>query len=688
MQLSNGARLSAPMILLGIMALAMVLLMLRSAGLYPGVLGDEYTYSTMSRSMPLSEAFIPGYLYLAIYNLTNMCGSGFLFCSKFFNTLFFVAAAPFIYLVARRFCGLAVSLLIVAISLLGPVNSYTAYYMPEPLFFLSFWISIWYFLGLDVNAPAKKWLLFGFMMGCSALVKPHALLIIPGFCLCILFFSYKGTEKWLTVGLKNAALFVGSLFATKFIISFLVAGKAGLTLFGSFYNSTLQSSASTLQRYLDILMVTPTIVEGHLLANTVMFGTAVAIILFGSIKALANPNLSSDDRIAFCTLALWLNLIAMVTLFSASVAGTNAIETDFRVHMRYYNFMLPLLFIAAGSQLDRMHGESLKYWRLAVALLVLAILGYAALTYLHPYTPSYVDSPELRGFTLNSTVFMLLAGFCAFTVLLWYKSASAGSIVFVCLYLPVSIAISTAYNNAEVRQRMVIDTYDKAGLFAKSYVPENELSQLAVIGENPAHTLRALVYVDNRHAVRDLSYVPGQPYSAAQTAYDKKWILAIGDVQFAEDEFDVIKLNGFSLAKKDIKRYPLQLGFNNAQWPALVANISGLESPEAWGAWSTGPAVTIELKKPLPAQFDLMLNAKAFGPNAGQAINVEVEGRLYPFDLGVDMTPRTLRITTSGKAQSLTIRIPSPVSPKTLGVSQDDRPLGIGLEQLDIREVR
>lgn len=685
MQLSNGARLGPPAALAGIMVLALILLMVRSAGLYPAVLGDEYTYSTMSRLMPLSEAFIPGYLYLALYKMTNLCGSGFLACSKLFNTLFFIAAAPFIYQVARRFCGTAVSLLIVAISLLGPINSYTAYYMPEPLFFLTFWICAWYFFCLKDDAPARQWLLFGFLMGCSALVKPHALLMIPGFCLCILFFAYKSNEKWLTTGLRNAALFVTTLFATKFIISFIVAGKAGLTLFGSFYTSTLETNTSTLQRYFDILKVLPGIVEGHVLANVLMFGAALAIILFGSIKALANKPLMADDRITFVTLILLLNLIAVVGLFSASVAGTHEVETALRIHMRYYNFMMPLLFIAAGSQLDRIHGADFKYWRLAIAIAVLAILGYAVLTQMHPFTPSYVDSPELRGYTLNHTWFMVLAALSALAVLLWYKSAGTGSLFFVCLYLPLSIGLSTLYNNAEVRQRMVIDAYDKAGLFAKSYLPEAELSKLAVIGQGEAFTLRTLIYLENRNVIRDLSYVPDVPYSASKTTAGTKWILAIGDVDFVEGEFEVMRLNGFSLARKTSSLYPLLVDFRSTSWPDTVTRITGLSHAEAWGTWSVGPTVDISLSKPLPRQFDLALNAKAFGPNAGQAFDIEVEGHRYPIVLGEANAPHTVRIDTSGNVNSLTIRIPVPTSPKALGDSTDDRLLGIGLESLDIR---
>ncbi|WP_122221828.1 glycosyltransferase family 39 protein [Pseudomonas syringae group genomosp. 3] len=686
MQFKSGVKLGAPTAVAGIMLVTLILLLVRSIGLYPGVLGDEYTYSSMARLMPLSAAYIPDYLYLAIYKSTNLCGRGFMECSKFFNTLFFVAAAPFIYMTARRFCGSRLSVLIVFLSMLGPVNSYTAYFMPEPLFFLSFWVGVCYFLSLDAQSSVKEMALFGFIMGCASLVKPHAMFMIPAFCLCIVFFAYKSLSAWLVTGLKNSAVFVVVMLVTKFLVSFIVAGTSGLTLFGNFYTSTFESSATSLQRYLDILTAAPRIVEGHLLATFMMFGTAVAITLFGSIKALANKTISSEDKIAFCTLALLLNLIIVVGLFSASVAGTNVVETAFRLHMRYYDFMLPLLFIAAATQINAVHTTSLKYWRFLTAIIVLAVIGYAAVTLMHPFTPSYVDSPELRGYTLNVNVFIGLAVLSAICVALWGLSASSGTIVFLLFYLPLSICITAVHSNAEVRQRMIVDAYDKAGLFAKSYVPSNELSSLVVVGNSVAATLRSLIYIDDLGATRDLSFVEGVPYTAAQTPADKKWILAVGDIEFAKDDFEVIRLNGFSLAKKTASLYPMSINFRHTSLPDSVIRVSGLSHAESWGAWSDRSDIVFRFAKPLPERFQLILTAKAFGPNVNKSFEVVVDNRNYPVMLTENNAPHTLDITNAGKADVLTIKVPSPTSPKQLGMSQDDRTLGLGLDQIEIRK--
>lgn len=685
MQLSSGMRLRTSWAIVGIMVLTFVLLMLRSSGVYTSVLGDEYTYNSMSRLMPLSAASIPGYLYLSIYKLTLVCGDGFMGCVKIFNSMFFVAAAPFIYMTARRFCGNRVSILIVALSMLGPINSYTSFFMPEALFFLFFWIGICYFLSLDARSPVKSWMVFGVIMGCSSLIKPHALFIVPALCLCIVFFAYKDVEDWIAIGLKNSFLFVVSMLSTKFFVSFLIAGKSGLTLFGNFYTSTLESNTSSLQRYVDIVLAAPKIAEGHLLANALMFGCALAVIIFGTLKAFSNRSVTAEEKIAFCTLALLLNLIAVVALFTASVAGSNAVETAFRLHMRYYDFILPLLFIAVGSKIDSSNNMGFKYGKLTLVVIIIAGVFYAALNHMQPFTTSYIDNPELRGYTFSSQWLLVLAVTSTITLLLWCKSSSIGAKAFLFLYLPLSVSVSTVYNTLELRQRMQPDAYDRAGMFVKSYLPSSELSSLVVVGDNPALVMRSLFYVDNIHAVPDITYVPGVPYTASQTPPDKKWVLVFGDVELVKDDFKVMRFNGYSLARKISSLYPLVLDFSNSITYDSVAKISGLSHVENWGSWSDGVHVAFAFNNPLPPKFEMVITANAYGPNINQLFEIKIGSKVYPIKLSAEMTSQTVSIDNPDNLEKLTINVPHPISPKELGSSDDPRLLGIGLRAVTIR---
>ena len=242
-------------------------------------MSDEYNYSKFSRLLPLADAIAPSYLYLAIYRATNLCGDGFYDCAKIFNALFFVASAPFIYLTARRTCSKNVSSIVALLALLGPVNSYTAYYMPEALFFFSFWLLTWFILRLDHSSSSKSWSFGGILLGLSALVKPHALFFLPAIVIYILYASRKNEGKWLPQAFKNAGSFIVFSFLSKFLIGYFFAGRAGVTLFGPFYESVASSTPSDFQHYLKVLVLFTESLKGHALAICLMFGVPIAIAI-------------------------------------------------------------------------------------------------------------------------------------------------------------------------------------------------------------------------------------------------------------------------------------------------------------------------------------------------------------------------------------------------------------------------
>ena len=159
------------------------------------------------------------------------------------------------------------------------------------------------------------------------------------------------------------------------------------------------------------------------------------------------------------------------------------------------------------------------------------------------------------------------------------------------------------------------------------------------------------------------------------------------NVKFAKDEFKLLKLNGFTLAKKISSLYPFTIDFSSSLWSDAVVGMSGLSQTEAWGAWSAEPVVRIEFAEPLPQVFDLLITASAFGPNINQTFNISLGGENFPLVVGDGKQTYTLRIINPGNASVLFINVPKPTSPKELGVSSDTRTLGLGLTTLEIRAV-
>jgi phosphoglycerol transferase len=220
-----------------LVALAFLLLVLRNAGLYTVVSSDESTYSKLARLLPLASATIPDYVYFRIYRFTNICGAEFLGCAKILNALFFVAATPFVYLTARRYCSSVTSLAISALTLIGPINTYTSYFMPESMYFFGFWVLTWHLLRQTPKSGSRHWGVAGVLLGMTALVKPHALLMLPGLVAYVVFACKEGDGRWLPRASRNAGIFLASTLITKLVIGYVLAGKAGLNPFGAFYSS-------------------------------------------------------------------------------------------------------------------------------------------------------------------------------------------------------------------------------------------------------------------------------------------------------------------------------------------------------------------------------------------------------------------------------------------------------------------
>ena len=523
----------------------------RNLEMYPIVMSDEYNYSKFSRLLPLADAIVPGYLYLAIYRATNLCGDGFYDCARIFNALFFVASAPFIYLTARRTCTRGVASIVALLALLGPINSFTAYYMPEALYFFSFWFLTWFILRLDHSSSSKSWCFGGLLLGFSALVKPHALFFLPAIAIYILYVSRKREGKWVLQAFKNASSFIVFSFLSKLLIGYFFAGRAGVTLFGSFYESVASSTPSDFQHYLNLLALFTESLKGHALAICLMFGVPIAVAINALLNSIfSETEIKSDQKISFYSLAVLVSLILIAALYTAmTVANAGvAFESIARLHMRYYNFAFPLLLVIAASQLSLESATSLYRWRAIVAFPIGIAILYAVYTRMAPYWPNLIDSPELRGFTRIKYAFYVLGGLSFFALALWVYSARFGARIFVYLFMPLAVAYSTHNVNMDIRARLIPDVYDKAGIFTKQYLSNEDLSKLVVIGSDGIGVFRSLFFLDNPQSSQE-TISKGSSYNLSKLPAGKEWILVVGDHSLSEKPFFQLPMDGFTLVR-------------------------------------------------------------------------------------------------------------------------------------------
>lgn len=657
-------------------------LIFRGIGIYPVVFADEYTYSKFSRLLPFSESIIPGYLFLAIYRVTNVLGDGFLNGARILNALFFVTAAPFIYLTARRVCTAGAAFIVTLLALLGPINNYTVYFMPESFYFFSFWVFTWFVLGLDNASDARSWCLAGILLGVSSLIKPHALFLLPALVIYIFYAGWKKEGGWVWQVLANTVIFTFCVFTTKFLIGYLMAGKAGITLFGPVYSSIATSASAQYQRYMELLALSRENAKEHMLGMCLMFGMPVAAAVFNTCRSfISKEEIKSEQKLSLYALSILLSLIMVTCLYSASIIGSGPYESISRLHMRYYNFTFPLLVVLAASQFQWNSTTRELKWRLITALPIGLAIAYAVNCRMVPYTSSMIDNPELHGFMLKMTSFLILGGLSFIALAFWVYAPRTGAKIFVYGLMTFSIIVSNIYINYELRQRMIPDIYDKAGLLIKEYLPDEELSKVLIIGSDAGGLFRTLFYLDNALASLEVTPKVGD-YDWKKIPADKEWILVIGDHALPEKTFFKLPFGGFTLVR--LNAAAITVNFKASIWPGVMAQTDGLSVAEPWGTWSTGKMVTFKFANSLPEKFTIYLKANAFGPNAGKDFVAHVGTQAIVFKLSQIPEEKILQFSNPNGLRILTIDVPSPVSPKEMGLNSDGRALGIGFFKLRI----
>lgn len=659
------------------MAGMFVFLLIRGTGIYPVVFADEWSYSSYSRLLPLSQAGVPSYLYLGLYRSTSICADGFLDCARVLNSVAIVLAMPFIYLVTRRVASPAAAAFVAIVSTLGAFNTYAIYFMPESLYFLVFWLLTWLVLSRDGPASPQHALVVGVVLGLLSLVKIHALFLAPG-VLAYLACTHACARdaKWVQRAII-APLLAGIAFVLiKLAIGYLVAGRDGVTLFGSLYGS--QANALPLSARIYRLAVgSLASLQGHLLSLAFMFGLPITALLAAIRPGQAQSGEPrTNGSVQLYTALVLFPLVALACLFTAAVEGSGPLELAGRLHQRYFNFAFPLLLITAAGELRAPARSPLVRW-LAGGVMVIA--AACAIRFLLPtYTPAMVDSPELRGLTVNPTVFLIAGIAGMLTTLTWAIRPRLGAAAFVFVLAPAAALTTTTLVGAEVRQRQVPDVYENASQFAKRYL-RSDVKRLVVIAPHPAPLLRALFHLDNAH-VASIQKEEGARVNRSELPPGAEWALLIGRYDVPKELDGGLAFGNYSLLHVANERV---LDFRTADWPAVV-RARGLGAPEPWGTWSDGPEVTLEFAGNLPARFRLSLRAQAFGPNIGEPVVIAAGGEQHAVRIGRESQTVTQVFRTDGNARILRFHIPRPVSPRSLGTNDDERLIGIGLTELSI----
>ena len=676
-----------PALLLALAA-TLVLIYLRNHGLYPAVFADEWYYSKMSRLMPLADSLLPSYLYLWLFSATNACGAGFLECVRASNLILFAAGLPFVYLIGRRFTTPAYAGLITLLAAAAPLNAYTMYFMPETTYWFGFCVLSWVVLTRTDWRLAPMALVAGVVLGAMSLVKVHALFLIPALGLYLVYASWLqggATRHWLARGAGAALAATVVTVAIKFGLGWLLAGNAGLGLLGPFYQGNVSSGSTTVRASL----IGPVVVSalGHLMALAVLLGVPLAILLHGVIGGSLGRSAPGANRLQAYVLLMLGAALGMTVVYTATLADRDAVE-GMRLHLRYYNFMFPLLWLVAAASLRTAPAlVAQAKWLRWVLALVLALLVLVAFNSLPTYAPSIVDGPDIASVNMRSTsghvtVVLQLALLAA-----WASGRFNAARLFLLVLLPVTILVGQDRIAKSASAHRASNLGDRAGALVLETVPAAERGKIILVGTDAivAHIMRAQFTID-RGDTSMLVLAEGAPVPAQQITAGSQWLLVLGR-HAAPLGVVVRQTDEMTLLRLPEQRAPfVQASLAAPLEGGPFARVEGLSVSEPWGRWSDAKQVVFHFAQPLPRHLVVVLKARAFGINATLPFTLRVGDQATQFSAGLGFEQINLYLTTDAAQRNLTIEVPRPTSPQETGTPGDPRKLGIGISELILRE--
>ena len=665
--------------------LVLIYLVMRDIGTYPTVFGDEWTYSSYSRLTPFRQTLLPSYLYFSLFGITAGCGDSFLACARVINAVLFVAAAPFIYTIARRIASGPVAAAVALLSIAGPANSYTAYFMPEAMYFLAFWMFSAAVFAFFERQSWRRLLVGAVLLGLMAMIKVHALFLVPGYCCFLLYAAYAqrdagGAARWMRRGLALAAVALLVALAVRLAAGYLFAGRHGLDLLGQMYTNQASEHAGVGSR----IPLALGNLAGHALALALLAGLPLAaFVLHGSHAALrARAGKTATAVLMYALLMLGV-LLAVTVLFTAAVAGHGS-ESSARLHMRYYDFALPLFLIFAGSHITRALPAVALHRKLLAALPLAALIVVAYLKLLPAFRPIYVDSPALYGYTADPDWFDLLTGVALLALAVWVVDLRRGAQLFVFVFTPLFAVTAGGQVNNVLRTFLQPDANVRAGIFARHYLTASEIERLTIVGDDASALFKTRFFIDSTH-VQLLILPQGQPIAANALPAGPHSLLLIGDYPAPPNMVSRVARRDFALLQSaPDPREAYAINFAAPDPDRERVRVQGLSDQEPWGRWSNAKTVRIEFGQPLPREMSLRLDARAFGPNTQDDFVVRIGQQARTVRLSEQRQTVRLPFHTSGSDRLISIEVPHPASPSRLGQGADARELGIALYSMAV----
>ena len=524
----------------------------------PSIMQDEYIYTSQAKNLPFAEQFYSNYLFSLVMGITNYCGDEFYACTKTINSFFFLGTVLLTFLIALRFLTFRWSVFVASVTALSPIAIPVSYFMPETMYFSMMTLTIWLTLAVSKRESWMFWVVSGLSLGATALVKPHAVFMLPAFIAFAVVFAYKKSEaNWLQAIRAGAAVAFG-FAVTKFGLGFAFAGTEGLKLFGGYGTpvGALTGAAAVeevvgeegvTRSGLEVLI---TVASTHLLAHTsamlLLAGIPLVLALRVSFSVVKTKQPIGDVSSLFLLIALiTASMVGVVALFEGFVSAIGDDHSD-RLILRYYEFLIPQ-FVVMGLLLPRF-SESKRLFRIIQGSVVVAASMFFTIYYPPVFDKQYADSSSLPGMGDSQGFFVFVGIFVSCAVIFWIVNPEQGNLVIGRYILPAVLIVALVMSQNKLIEINGTPAYfDRAGWDTRTYLDDVPGDRIMVIGQTRTEVFTVKFWIDEAH-IKDLLVAEGSVIPLENVS-ESDYVVTLGNigVDFAHEV--ITEGEGYKLVK-------------------------------------------------------------------------------------------------------------------------------------------
>jgi len=539
--LSAARRGQTALVLLLVFSALSLSLIIRNLSLqYPSVLGDEYYYSILSRYFGNSAALFahnrylpdcPNELYLWLFGIMRLFRGSFYQAAKTFNSVIFAAAIFPLYATARLFLRRGPALLVSTLIVVAPIESYTAYFMPEPCYFLGFWLFTYFFISNLPRRAFKAGLWGGLLLGLLVLIKPHALAILAAADLTLVMmvllpesFDLARRDAALCLAVVNIVFLV--VVVTMHVGFF---GHRDLDIIGYYRGFRSVPIPHRLVYVKQVLVVA----LGHLAYTAPIFGLPIVTTVLGAFGWLSAERPENRGRLRTLTVfaillgGLLLGMTAAVTVVIA--LGNKTPAELLRLHGRYYNFLLPAYLISFYALMSTGHRGSCRKALAGgtLASLVLALLGWRLFA---PRLTVYLaDYPEMAWLTQPSPIAGSLFWAVTAAVLIYYLIRGFAETATYSRYVVLTLIVGAVLIFAAQHKFDQQIPADRGAALLRELVDGGERDLGVVVGSDLVRISRCLFGIQANPSVLLLPH--GAVIAPVEIGKEDRWLLALDDYE-------------------------------------------------------------------------------------------------------------------------------------------------------------